>query len=60
MNMKAIFELMNTTLAEVKIRPEKIQACSLLQRSLLYSRLYPQFKYMTFIYSQPFNSIKSL
>ena len=26
----------------------------LLRRSLYYSRLYPQFKYMTFIYSQPF------
>ena len=25
-----------------------------LRRSLSYSRLYPQFKYMTFIYSQPF------
>ena len=27
---------------------------SLLQRFLSYSHLYPQFKYMTFIYSQPF------
>ena len=27
---------------------------SLLRRSLSYSRLYPQFKYMTFIFSQPF------
>ena len=26
----------------------------LLRRSLSYSRLYPQFEYMTFIYSQPF------
>ena len=31
-----------------------LKQCSQLQRSLSYSRLYPQFKYMTFIYSQPF------
>ena len=28
----------------------------LLRRSLSYSRLYPQFKYMTFIYSQSFKN----
>ena len=28
--------------------------CTLLRKSLLYSRLYPQFKRMTFIYSQSF------
>ena len=77
--MKAIFAVMNTTWAVVKIRPKKknqacmgfepmtfiftfyqalfsllLKWCSLLRRSLLYSRLYPQFKYMTFIYSQSF------
>ena len=31
-----------------------LKQCSLLRRSLSYSRLYPQFKYMTFIYSQSF------
>ena len=30
--------------------------CSLLRRSLSYSRLYPQCKYMTFIYSQPLST----
>ena len=73
--MKAIFPVMNTAWAVVKIRPKKkfrpvrdlkprpfyqalfsllLKWCSLLRRSLLYSRLYPQFKYMTFIYSQSF------
>ena len=73
--MKAIFVVMNTTWAVVKIRPKKkfrpvrdlnpwpfyqalfsllLKWCSLLRRSLLYSRLYLQFKYMTFIYSQSF------
>ena len=31
-----------------------LKQCSLLRRSLSYSRLYPQFKYMTFIYSHSF------
>ena len=73
--MIAIFPVMNTAWAVVKIRPKKkfrpvrdlkpwpfyqalfsllLKWCSLLRRSLLYSRLYPQFKYMTFIYSQSF------
>ena len=70
MNLKAIFAVVNTTQAIVKRRPEKnsglnffVKAffsllpkqCSLLRRSLSYSRLYPQFKCMTFIYSHPFN-----
>ena len=64
--MKAIFAVMNTTWAVEKIRPKKIQACTgfepitsviLMWRSLSYSCLYPQFKYMTFIYSQSFNIV---